>query len=53
MRNLAWIWFVGCGAWIIDVGISLGYRHWLHAVVAFAIAALFFAAGVMFRKERS
>jgi NADH:ubiquinone oxidoreductase subunit 6 (subunit J) len=53
MRNLAWIWFVGCGAWIIDAGISLIYRNWLHAWLALAIAALFFAAGLMFRKERN
>jgi hypothetical protein len=53
MRNVAWIWFVGCGAWIIDAGVSLGYHNWPHAGLAFAIAALFFAAGLMFRGQRS
>lgn len=53
MRNVAWIWFVGCGAWIIDAGVSLGYHNWPHAGLAFAIATLFFAAGLMFRGQQS
>jgi hypothetical protein len=53
MRNLAWIWFVGCGAWIIDAGVSLSYHNWPHAGLAFAISALFFAAGLMYQGKRS
>jgi hypothetical protein len=53
MRNLVWIWFVGCGAWIIDASVSLSYRNWPHAGLAFAIAALFFAAGLLFRKNEA
>jgi hypothetical protein len=52
MRSLTWIWFVGCAVWILDGAISLRYRNWPHAELAFAVAMVFFAAGMLYRKQR-
>ena len=51
MRKTACIWFVGCGAWIIDGGVSINYHDWLHAGLAFIVAMVFFTAGMLFRKS--
>jgi hypothetical protein len=52
MRKLAWIWFAGFFAWVIDGLISLRYRNWPHAELAFAVAMVFFAAGMLYRQQR-
>ena len=52
MRNVAWIWFVGCAAWIVDGAISLRYRNFPHAELAFAVAMVFLAAGLLYRQQR-
>jgi hypothetical protein len=52
MRRFAWIWFVGCAAWVIDGIISLHYRDFPRAELAFAVAMVFLAAGALYRKKR-
>ncbi len=52
MCKLAWIWFAGCFAWVIDGLIGLYYRNWPQAELAFAVAAVFFAAGMLYRRQR-
>ena len=52
MKKFAWIWFAGFASWLIDGMISIHYRDWLHARLAFSLAMLFFAAGVFYRTQR-
>jgi hypothetical protein len=52
MRRMAWIWFVGCGAWLIDTSVSLRYHNWPHAELALGVAIAFFAAGLLFNAQR-
>jgi hypothetical protein len=51
MRNTAWIWFVGCAAWIIDGLLSIRLHDWLHARLAFMVAIVFFVAGIFYRRQ--
>jgi uncharacterized membrane protein YjjB (DUF3815 family) len=52
MRRLTWIWFAGCAAWVIDGILSLHYRDYPHAELAFAVAMVFLAAGALYSKQR-
>ena len=49
MRKTAWIWFVGCAAWVMDGLVQLHVRAILHARLAFMIAMLFLVAGFFYR----
>ena len=52
MRKTAWIWFVGCAAWIMDGVVQLRVRAILHAQLAFMVALLFLAAGLFYRQQK-
>lgn len=51
MPNVSFIWFVGAVVWWIDAAVALHYRHKSHALLALAVACLFFAAGMMWLKN--
>jgi hypothetical protein len=53
MRKTAWIWFVGCAAWLIDGVISVRLRSVPHAQLAFMVALVFFAAGMFYRNQKT
>ena len=46
MKNSAWIWFLGCAAWLVDGFVSVRYHAWQHAQLAFSVAMLFFVAAM-------
>jgi hypothetical protein len=50
MPNLSFIWFVGAVVWWIDSAVALHYDHKPHAVLALAVACVFFGAGIMWVK---
>lgn len=52
-RRTAWIWFVGCVAWIVDGGVSLHYHAVFHARLAFTVALVFLAAGFFYRSQKN
>ncbi|MBS1800541.1 MAG: hypothetical protein JSS95_12040 [Acidobacteria bacterium] len=52
MRNLAWIWFAGFAAWVVDGLISLHYHSMQHAQLAFLVAMVFLAAGFFYRRQQ-
>ncbi|MGC2404030.1 MAG: hypothetical protein WA510_29820 [Acidobacteriaceae bacterium] len=47
MRNYSFIWFVGAVVWWIDAAVAVHYGNKTHAILALAVACVFFAAGVM------
>jgi hypothetical protein len=51
MRKTAWIWFVGCAAWLVDGLIRLRLHAIPHAQLAFMLAMVFFAAGMFYRNQ--
>ncbi|WP_263383140.1 hypothetical protein [Granulicella arctica] len=51
MRSTAWIWFLGCAAWLFDGAVNVHYQSWLHARIAFTIALLFLAAALYYRSQ--
>ena len=51
MRSTAWIWFVGCAAWLFDGVVQAHYGGWLHARLAFSLAFVFLAAGLFYRSQ--
>jgi len=51
MRKTAWIWFVGCAAWIMDGVVQLRGHAILHAKLAFTVALLFLVAGIFYRRQ--
>ncbi|HEX9201952.1 MAG TPA: hypothetical protein VF865_20520 [Acidobacteriaceae bacterium] len=53
MRNAAWIWFVGCAAWLVDGVIQLRLHALPHAELAFMVALVFLAAGFFYRKQKN
>jgi hypothetical protein len=52
MANMSFIWFIGAVAWWFDAAVALHYDHKPHALLALAIACLFFAAGMLVIKTR-
>ncbi|HEY0307183.1 MAG TPA: hypothetical protein VGB94_03425 [Acidobacteriaceae bacterium] len=50
-RKLAWIWFAGFAAWLVDGFVSLWLHAWPHAQLAFLIAMLFLAAGLFYQRQ--
>jgi hypothetical protein len=50
MRNLSYIWFVGAVVWWIDAAVAVHYNNRAHAILALAVACVFFAAGIMWVK---
>jgi hypothetical protein len=53
MPSGSFIWFLGAVVWWIDAAVALHYDHKSHALLALAIACLFFAAGMMWRKTEN
>jgi hypothetical protein len=53
MRKTAWIWFVGCVAWLVDGVANLRLHALPHAQLAFILAALFFVAGLFYRQQKT
>ena len=53
MRKSAWIWFVGCAAWVVDGSISISLHALAHAKLAFMVALVFFAAGLFYRNQKT
>lgn len=51
MGRFAWIWFVGCAAWVTDAAVSLHVGARQRAVLALMVAMLFFVAGVFYRQQ--
>jgi len=52
MRNLAWIWFAGCVAWLVSGLISLRQHSLQHAQLAFLVAMVFLFAGLFYRRQQ-
>ncbi len=52
MKATAWIWFIGCAAWLFDAGVNLHYHAWLHARLALTVALFFLAAGLFYRQQK-
>ena len=50
-RKTAWIWFVGCAAWVIDALVSVHFQNWLHARLALMVAIVFLTAGLFYRRQ--
>jgi uncharacterized membrane protein YjjB (DUF3815 family) len=50
-RKTAWIWFVGCAAWLIDTLVSVHFQNWLHARLALMVAIVFLTAGLFYRRQ--
>ena len=51
MQRLSWIWFAGCAVWVVDGAISVRLRSWQHAALAFLVALVFLAAGLLSRRR--
>jgi 4-hydroxybenzoate polyprenyltransferase len=51
MRRTAWVWFAGFAVWLGDGIISLLLHSPRHALLAFLVAAMFFAAGMMYNRQ--
>src|ERR1017187_1142366 len=51
MRRTAWIWFVGCAAWLADGVVQLRLHARSHAQLAFMVALMFLAAGLYYRRQ--
>lgn len=52
MARMAWVWFAGCVAWVVDGLVSAHYRAWPRAELAFMVALMFLAAGIFFRMQK-
>jgi hypothetical protein len=52
MRKTAWIWFLGCAAWLLNGVVNLRLHSLAQARLAFTIAIVFLAAGFFFRQQR-
>ncbi len=53
MRKTAWIWFLGCAAWLVNGLLNLRLHSMAQARLAFAIATVFLAAGFFFRNQKT
>ncbi len=52
MQKTTWIWYLGFAVWLADGLVSAHYRNLLHARLAFMIAAVFFAAGLFYSRQK-
>jgi hypothetical protein len=52
MRRSAWIWFVGCAAWLVDSLINFHVGAVAHAKLAFMVSLVFLAAGFFYRGQK-
>jgi hypothetical protein len=52
MRKTAWIWFVGCAAWLLDSAVSFHFGSVPRAKLAFMVALVFLAAGLFYRSQK-
>src|ERR1035441_3444974 len=52
MRRTAWIWFVGCAAWLVDGVVQLRVHARPHAQLAFMVALMFLVAGLRSEERR-
>jgi hypothetical protein len=53
MRKTAWVWFVGCAAWLADGVVHLRLHALPHAELAFMVALVFLAAGIFYRSQKT
>ena len=53
MRNAAWIWFVGCAAWVTDAVVQLRLHALAHAELATMDALVFLVAGLFYRGQKN
>jgi len=53
MRSTAWVWFVGCAAWIGDGVVHVRLHSLPHAKLAFMVALVFFVAGLFYRNQKT
>jgi hypothetical protein len=53
MRKTAWIWFLGCAAWLGNGLLNLRLHSLAQARLAFTIAAVFFVAGLFYRQQKT
>ena len=51
MRKTAWIWLVGCIAWLVDAAVSLSLHSPPHAELAFLMSLLFGIAWLFYRNQ--
>jgi hypothetical protein len=51
MRKLAWIWYAGFAAWLVDGCVSLWLHALAHAQLAFLVAIVFLAAGLFYQRQ--
>ena len=49
---MAWVWFAGFAAWLVDGLVSAPYRAWPRAELAFMLAMLFLFAGLFYRSQK-
>ncbi|WP_260703677.1 hypothetical protein [Edaphobacter flagellatus] len=52
MKNFAWIWFVGCAAWLASGLIALRQHAFQHAQLSILVAMVFLAAGFFYRRQQ-
>lgn len=52
MKNIPQIWRVVCAVWLVDAFICVRCGSRQHARLAFRVAMLFFAAGMLYRQQR-
>jgi hypothetical protein len=52
MRRTAWIWLVGCVAWLIDGLVNVYLHSVQHAELAFLVAIMFGIAWLFYRNQR-
>lgn len=48
---MAWIWMVGCMAWLFDGLLRAHLRDWTHAELAFLVAAMFAGAWFFYSRQ--
>jgi hypothetical protein len=53
MRKTAWIWFLGCAAWLVNGVVNLQLHSPAQARLAFTIAMVFLAAGLFYRNQKT
>ena len=52
MRRLAWVWFAGFAAWLVNGMVSVRLHNLPHAELAFMLAMVFLAAGLFYQRQR-
>jgi hypothetical protein len=50
-RNFNWIWYVGAAVWFLDAAVAMHHGKLRLGLINAAIAAIFLAAGLFFRRQ--